>query len=895
MKRKNLLLTLILLVTTATITLAQYRGDMNHDGKFTIHDVALLVAHIRDGKIYQEEADVNDDGVLDTQDITELINIILELSSPTEIDEFDGMLTVTYNGAEDATVTGLPKDGSITATINGADVVINNTITDREVTTTLQGQSSSGSFIYNGNYKTTVVLNGLTLKGSSEEAVNIKCGKRVTLKLNPGTTNTLEDATTDNGQKAAIYTKGHMEVSGAGSLILKGNTRHALAAKEYIEIKKTVGTINITGAANDGIHAGQYFLQNGGTITISNIGGDGIQAEATEEPSDELNGQLFLKGGSTTVTTSADDVAAIKSDSLMTISGGEISITTTGAGNKAIKSKQALLIRGGNITITQSGKAVTENGDLGYVTGVKGDDVTICGGTIGITTTGAGARGISAGNLDISDNADITIVNNGEAGTASDAVNITSDSSSTGSTTTSSYKVYVNVPTSSNMGGGGFPGQQSSSVWSTVYLYSSDGTQVATLTQQVTVNGTTFYCYDFGNATTGTYYFKAPNYRSGGGGGSTYTIKSGTFSGPSDGSDHFYKIAQSYSTSGSTRTYSISDVTSSYQGGTIGSTSTTDTFTAKGIKVDADLNMLGGTVNINVSGAGGKGIKVEGNYTQGMVDGTGPRLTIVTTGSKYSTGSSSENNNTGRPGGGMQESEGSSAKGIKTAGTITIYGGEAAITTATDGAEGMESKLKETGAIRIVGGKLYMKCYDDCINSAGGITFEGGTTVCYAFGNDAIDSNYGQTGAIVLAGGNLLTYTTKGSPEEGLDCDNNAYIKITGPANVIALGGAQGGGSSSGIGSASQGYVLSTSGISLQAGRYYTLANSSGTNLFTFSVEAAFSSSMTLVTASGMTSGSSYTLKYSTSAPTDATTDWHGFYIGSSAAGATSVTSFTAK
>lgn len=133
------------------------------------------------------------------------------------------------------------------------------------------------------------------------------------------------------------------------------------------------------------------------------------------------------------------------------------------------------------------------------------------------------------------------------------------------------------------------------------------------------------------------------------------------------------------------------------------------------------------------------------------------------------------------------------------------------------------------------------------------------------------------------------------APEEGLDCDNNSYIKITGPANVVALGGAQGGGSSSGIGSASQGYVLSTTSLSLQSGRYYTLSSSDGTNLFTFSLEASVSSSMSLISAAGMKSNTSYTLKYGTSAPTDATTEWHGFYLGSSAVGTTSVSTFTAK
>lgn len=898
--RKILLLSSLTVATGAsTLALAQYRGDMTGDDRLTMEDVAALVSALHDGTALAAVADVNADGTVDARDVAALADIVLGKTAPTTVPvdtEFDGTITVTFDGAT-ATVSGLPTDGSITATVNGADVVITNNDTENEVTTILKGASTSGSFMYNGDYKTTVVLDGLQLKGSTAEAINVKCGKRVALQLSDGTVNSLEDASTDGTQKGAFHTKGHLEISGGGTLNLTGNVKHALSTKEYLEIKKTVGTINVLKAAGDGIHAGQYFQQNGGTLIIDHVGGDGIQAEALLDETKDCDGQIIVKGGSISVTTSATDVAAMKSDALMTIMGGTFNFTTTGAGNKALKSKAELNITDGQFTISQSGKACVEAGDLGYVTAIKGTDVNIAGGEFHITTSGAGARGISAGNLTVSDAADINIVNTGAGGTAADAVEVTEkeSGSSTDTDEDKSYKVYVSVPTSQQ--GGGRPGQTTTSAWSTVYLYNESGTQVATLTQKVTVNNTTFYVYDFGHSDSATYYFGAPNYSSsnGGWGGSStsYTIRSATFTGPTNGQDYFYSISSSYSTSGTTRTYSLSNVTSQYQGGTVGGATSSDSFTAKGFKVDGNAYLLGGNINISMTGAGGKGIKVEGNYIQGKEDGSGPTLTVSTTGSSYGSSTSGSTGGWGgRPG---EDSGGSSAKAIKAQGTVTLYGGESTITTATSGAEGLESKVAALGAITIKGGKHYFKCYDDCINSAGGILFDGGTCVCYGFGNDAVDSNYGRSGAIVIGGGNLLTYTTKGSPEEGLDCDNNSYIQITGKGNVVALGGAQGGGSSGGIGSATQGYVLSTSSISLSTGRYYTLADSSGKNLFTFSVEAAFNSTMTLITAAGMQSNGSYTLKYSTAAPTDATTSWHGFYLGSSASGTTSTASLTAK
>ena len=275
-------------------------------------------------------------------------------------------------------------------------------------------------------------------------------------------------------------------------------------------------------------------------------------------------------------------------------------------------------------------------------------------------------------------------------------------------------------------------------------------------------------------------------------------------------------------------------------------------------------------------GGGGMGggttyTDVTGSYTQGTADGNGPTLTVSTTGSAYSD---------------------SSAKAIKAICAITIYGGETTVTTKTSGAEGLESK---TG-ITICGGKHYFQCYDDCINTSGKIVFDGGITVCYSNGNDAVDSNAGTTGAITIGNGICFAYTSKGSPEEGFDCDNNSYIQITGTGICISAGGTQGGGSSNNtISNAKQGYNFITNTISYTTGRYYTLSDSNGNNLATFCFSANVSSTLSLFTATGMTSKGTYYIKYSTTEPSDATTAFHGLYLGSSATGSTSVTSFTAK
>ncbi|MBQ9558895.1 MAG: carbohydrate-binding domain-containing protein [Bacteroidaceae bacterium] len=739
---------------------------------------------------------------------------------------------VTFDGTS-ATVT--PSVEGVTSLVEGADVTLTNTNEDREMCFVLSGSSPSGQFVYNGTYKTTIRLNGLSLTGSTAAAIHIKCGKRIALELADGTVNTLADASEDGGQKAAFYTKGHLEVSGGGTLNLTGNIKHGLSSNEYMLVKKTAGAINVLKAANDGIHAGQYYKQNGGMVTISGVGGDGIQAEATGDEGDEDDGQLIINGGAVNVTLSASDAAALKSDSLMTLTGGTFTLTTKGDADKGLKSKTDIAISGGTFVITQSGSYLVEDYDPSYTTAVKADgNITITGGTFTLTSSATAGKGLSAdGDITVSEDDATVVLNitNTGAGEVMDTSKNTS-SEEDDDPDAASYRVYVSVPTSN--GGGGR--------W----------------------------------------------------GGTTYTIKSGTFTGPTSGTPYFYAISSSYSTSGSTRTYSLSDVTSTYASATLtngGSTSSDDNVTSTGIKTDGNLSLVAGTITVKMTGKGGKGIKSDGTFTMGRNDQTGPMLTVTTSGS--SVGGTSSGGWGGGPGGMGQESGGSgSAKAVKVQGTVTLYGGESTIETATDGAEGLESKT----AVYIEGGKHYLKCYDDCINSSGNIYINGGITICYSYGNDAVDSNAGKAGALTIGNGTLFAYTTKGAPEEGLDCDNNSYIQITGTGIAISAGGAQGGGSSSSsISNAKQGYYFYTSTISYSANRYYTLSDESGNNLVTYSFPASISSSMSLFTATGMKSNSKYYVKYATSAPTDATTSFHGLYLGSSAKGTTSVCSFTAK
>ena len=336
-------------------------------------------------------------------------------------------------------------------------------------------------------------------------------------------------------------------------------------------------------------------------------------------------------------------------------------------------------------------------------------------------------------------------------------------------------------------------------------------------------------------------------------------------------------------------------------GSTYTASTGTDTYSSSCLRAEGNMQILSGNITLTSTGKAGKGIKVgqkngntyTGTYTQGNQDGSGPTIDITTSGAQI--GSSG-----GWPGpGGGSSSSRASAKAIKVGGVATIYGGTTTVHTSTSGAEGLESKTQ----INIEGGQHYFKCYDDCINSSGKIFFNGGVTVCFSNGNDAVDSNAGTAGAITIGNGVAFAYTTKGSPEEGFDCDNNNYIRITGTGIGLSAGGSQGGGWGGGgsggtITNPAQGYKFYTSSYTFQTGRYYTLSNTNGaggTNMVTFSFEGNCSSTLALITATGMVSGQTYYVKYSTTAPTNQATEFHGLYLGGTSSASDQAFNFTAQ
>ena len=767
----------------------------------------------------------------------------------------DNTVKVTYNGNTAKVIVAGNIAKNMTASVNGAHVVaLQDADVAEEITYTLAGNSNNGSFYQDGEFKATVQLNGLTLNNPDSAAINIRDGKRIAVELVEGTTNNLTDGT-NGSQKGCFAVKGHTEFKGAGILNITGNSSHAFWGKEYVEVKKTVGEINILGSKGDGFNINQYYLQNGGKVTVKNVADDGIQVSYETDDNDQI-------------------VEDEENTGEVTLKDGTLDMTMTSAGGKGIKAASSFIMLQGTLKMVQSGNLVAGDGDIDYGTCVKaGGDILIHGGNVDLTNTAQGGKGLNAdGTITIDEANATTTINikaNGQGGTAEAG-------SSSGDETPNSYRVYIAKSSSY------------STSWNSFTLYKSDGTNLGTLTNYVDKSSgystVRFYYYDFGGPTDGTFYFK----------GSNTNYQTATFSAP-DGTDVYYQVSNSYS-GNNPRIYELTNVTATYGGtsdisedtgtsynaagikadgnitidaGTItvansGSMSksikskatvainggditltpsgamqvinsdasyssgikadyfemnggvlkinssgaagkgistkydittnggsitinntgaaqaagtTGDYYTAKGFKADGNMNLLGGTITITMTGKGGKGIKVNGNYVQGNTDGTGPTLTVSTTGSAAGTSSGGG----WGPGGGSSVS--GSAKGVKVEGIITINGGTAKVSaTGGEGSEGIESKSNMT----INGGYIECNTYDDALNSAGHMYIKGGFIYAVATNNDAIDSN----GNMYLSGGMVFCYGS----EEGLDANSEGGYKvyIQSGANIAAIGRSMG-------------------------------------------------------------------------------------------------------
>lgn len=307
---------------------------------------------------------------------------------------FSFVLTMTVTAADaEITLTGTSaQSGSSDVQIEGSVVTI-----AKSGTYTVTGTLDDGQIVVNpaDDQDVTVILDNVTVHNSTGAAFAALEGKTVEIVLADGSVNTFTDsenyvfpdADTDE-PNAAFYSKPDLVISGNGTLNVTGAYNDGLSSKDTLTIKG--GTINVT-AADDGIRGKDGLTIDGGTITVD-AKDDGIKAD---KENDAEKGWVRINGG--TITVSAGD-DGIKAESTLEINGGTILILTSYEGLEAFD----IIINDGVIQITSTDDSINISGSSdttttettgtfpggwgGPMTGTPGGQLTINGGTLMITT-----------------------------------------------------------------------------------------------------------------------------------------------------------------------------------------------------------------------------------------------------------------------------------------------------------------------------------------------------------------------------------------------------------------------------------------------------------------------------------------------------------------------------
>ncbi|MBR6068904.1 MAG: carbohydrate-binding domain-containing protein [Bacteroidales bacterium] len=748
----------------------------------------------------------------------------LDGEEPQQQDDGDWIYINYTNGGAVGVVNPWSSRG-ITVTCNGEDVVVNALSGTEDRTIVVTGTTADGSLTISSDNKFDLRLNGASITNPTGAAINVLSDVRVKLILEDGTTSSLADGSTSEF-KAAFLCEGSIEVYGNGTLNVAGNKQHGINSDAHINVY--TGTINVTSAVKDGIHANNFRLY-GGNVTVSGFGGDGIEAEyGSVEHADQ--GTIKLMGGSLNMTVANADCKGLKCDTL-TIQGGTHNLTASGAQTKAIKSTM-VYVAGGNTTITASGAAVVTAGDPSYCTGIKATEMYVTNGELTITcpSSNDGARAISTDNLFSMNGGTITLSVAGNGGSYTNTSNVADTYSATCIKSDVSVDIYggtldltcsgtdskgISCDNVVNLNEGTFTfratGSDSKAVKADQTLNINDGTFTVTCSGVDSKGFSSDGILDVedgnitmtlsGNASKG---FKADQNMLVAGGSINVTASGSTVVTNSDPS---YCIAIKGNTTNinggeitvnctSTNTggRAISaDGVLTINGGTMNFTTagsgttitTSDGYSPVCIKADGDAYIYGGTIICSSSGKGGRGIKVDGALVIGQSGAADNLLNIEITTSGTAVNSSSD----GGWGGSSSSSYSGNPKGIKCLGNLTINSGRVAV---YSNQEGIESKT----AIYVNGGIIEVNSKDDGLNAgvkspaSGYLEINGGKLWIYARGSDALDCNGARTvinGGLIIAGGS--------GHEQAVDCNlgetQGNTLEING-GTLLAFGGTMG-------------------------------------------------------------------------------------------------------
>lgn len=360
---------------------------------------------------YEEEIVPNDDielwtGAVADDASSDIVGSDSDLF--VELNNFGKRVVVRFDGT---TATVENSNSSIISHISGAYVTIDMTTNGVDgVEIVAMGKSSDGGLKIYGEKKFKLTLAGLDITSKKGPAINSQCGKRVYLHLADGTTNRIEDIATYNDdaytlpgvynedRKGALFTEGHIIVSGHGVLVAEGKYKHAIVTDGYY-YQRPGSTVVVTAAAKNALHVkgddedaiGAWFAGGRFEATVASTAGKGVKSDLDIR----IDGGKFditTSGNAEYVSSEADtsSASALKADGSVIINGGELNFLSTGTGGKGINADGGLTFNGGVVNIKTTGKQYKySNSITSSPKGIRVDGaIVINDGEINVEVTG---------------------------------------------------------------------------------------------------------------------------------------------------------------------------------------------------------------------------------------------------------------------------------------------------------------------------------------------------------------------------------------------------------------------------------------------------------------------------------------------------------------------------
>ena len=520
---------------------------------------------------------------------------------------------------------------------------------------------------------------------------------------------------------------------------------------------------------------GKFEIQGDGSLTVKGytkhaiqssgktmILGGTVTVNGQSTTGDAMNVDDFvMQDGSLTVTSLGDGIDGDQGH--IQVSGGTINITCTSAGVKGMGCDDNITIGGGNITINMSGA------DSKGISGNR--HVYITDGTHNITVTGNQSKGIKADTNMVITGGSTTVNANGTYVASAGEISYCTGIKADGQVVINDGS--VNVTCSSTNAGG--------------KCISADG--------NITVAGGNITLSALGNsgtytATDGTKSYTTVGMKSNG----SVTVVGGTTTMTVGGKGISADL--NYNQNGGTV-----NITTSGAGAVISGsgTSASDGYCSAGVSTDGNAVINAGTLSCVSTGKGGRGLKIDGSLTVGTVGGDDDltHVYVKTSGAAVNASSGGGGGFPGQPGGSSSDYWKGLPKGIKVTGNIVINSGHVCSFCAQTSGDPSGEAIESKDSIIINGGYVETNAYDDAINASMYLQINGGYVWAYSRGNDALDCNRAEelgnqscvaieiTGGTVIARGSEVAIDQGGDRGGTMTATNCTFVFIGGNMGIV--------------------------------------------------------------------------------------------------------------